>query len=467
MATYPQNNPVQVRPMSDYYKGNGVLHDIGNLLSGGFLGEVTGDNRAFRDAAQQRQMDMQTALQEETAKRQAAIQALMQRQNEAVGLGINPQQFGDDQIALAAEVERRKLMREDLANRNRILGANAAQMEATGKNLGVNRQTFFESSLPGNEARIQETDEQYFPRVSAEERRLKLEEEKAQAASRNEGATTAVIRNAKLLADVNGLKADTPEYNDFIRNEVEYQLLPTTDKSAHLIAKQQVASGLIKPDQFKQERARLIAFGGRPPQLSASQEQALAGDNTLVQNLDVLQKEIEAFNQDYPQTPFSSFVGPVDKRTLDFKLMVTPGSPQEKRAARIQQLYQEALNVKIKDNSGASTSAQEILRNLAASGELTNANFENALQGWKDNAATVYSNRLAALDSFAIPESLKTIRGRRPEEFIGSKSRAGIMGQPGGAAANPAPAPAAPAGGNQSLQDLAAAELARRRGAKR
>jgi len=229
--------------------------------------------------------------------------------------------------------------------------------------------------------------------------------------SEQEAKDSMLEKNLKQEYANRGGDPNSTDGKAWIADKLEVNRLPAHMQLAHYQAQDMQLQGLIPNDRrsFEKERARLTQFGGTPPKLTTSQENALVGDQNLIRNLSTVQSRINDFESKYGPGSFDQYVGPIDSKTLQLSLNTGIGdTPQSRDAGRIIQNWQDALNTKIRDVSGAQTSAQEIARNLLASGNLSSANFKNALQGWRETAINGYSNRLKAVDGFAVPDSFKT-----------------------------------------------------------
>lgn len=225
-----------------------------------------------------------------------------------------------------------------------------------------------------------------------------------------------------------GLVPDSKDYNQYVDKRVKYYTAPADFKSGYLQADQQVRAGIIPKDddsEYEKTAARFAQFGGHAPTLDTNQQNTLTGDNVLLGGIENIRGQINKFNAEHPTAKFNSFIGPFDNRALKFNLAVNEdASPEAKQASRILGAFQSLMNRKIKDQSGTAVTANEMMRQLLEAGDPQSANFENAFNGFNDAIAMQYGNRLKALQDYAIPDSLKLVNGKPPEEHIGAWKQA-------------------------------------------
>lgn len=281
----------------------------------------------------------------------------------------------------------------------------------------------------------------------------------AAAAKNHKEARNATLSTAKemVASEQPDLKPDSPEYKAALDRKLTYMTAPAPVKTGILNAQGLEDTGLIQKGDnkaFMKEAMRFASFGGSAPTLTPGMQSAVSDRNTLLQGQQDIMKRIDDFNARHPEG-FDSYVGPIDNKTLQYNLKMNSGaSDGSKEAARILGQWQSLANKSLKDISGAAVTESEFKRFMQASGDPSNANFVNALRGWHDSTAGQFQNQLNSLNTYNVPDSLKTVNGKSPGEWVGAWS-----------AKTPAAAATAPVASND-LASLAAAEIARRRGGK-
>lgn len=253
----------------------------------------------------------------------------------------------------------------------------------------------------------------------------------------NNAKESAQVKNMKEMLASRGIDPESDDGKKELSYQLEYNTLSGPDKLAHLQARELQQSGLIGNDRrsFEKERARLAAFGGHNPNLTDTQVQTLLGDKALVGNIDNVLGGINKFEAKYGPGSFDAYVGPISNRLQKAKMTIDGNDPQANDANGVLQLFQDVMNAKIRDVSGAQTSAQEILRNMLAAGDPKMANFKSAMANWRNNTATIFNNRLKAAEGFNVPSSLTPFDLSAPQA-----SPASPAGSASPASANPADA---------------------------
>ena len=269
---------------------------------------------------------------------------------------------------------------------------------------------------------------------------------------RTRNATMSTARQM-VTGENPGIKPGDPGFDAKVARKAQYLTAPAAIKSAMLNADELVKSGLLNPDDdlgYTKEVNRLASYGGNVPAISNEQRESLAGWNALQQNQQVLLKKIDDFNAANPDKSFDQYVGPIDNRTLKINLAINGNAdPKAKEAGRILQFYQDMLNQKVKDMSGGAVTVSEMLRNMLAAGDPESANFVNSMRGWADSTATNYQSRLNALRSYRVPDSLSTVNGKSPGDWVGSwqgDAQAATAAPVNAAPAAPAQSPSLPSG---------------------
>lgn len=241
------------------------------------------------------------------------------------------------------------------------------------------------------------------------------------------------------------LKPGTPEYSARFNQRKVYHF----GSAAYRNAINQVGDLYsADPKAWRKEVDRVAALGGfAQPKASPAMEKTLIDWNALQSNQQKLLEMISEFDDKYPQSPFSSYVGPIDNRTLKANLLVNDkASPAAKDAQKILGFYQGVANQRLKDLSGAAVTDGEFQRFLKETGDTENANFMNALQGWHDATAKKYQSQLNALSGYSFPESIARVNGKSPEEWVGFYSQGRQQPQ------QPPPADNAPQGLSETEQ---------------
>ena len=183
-----------------------------------------------------------------------------------------------------------------------------------------------------------------------------------------------------------------------------------------------VQAGVISedPKAIQKEQARLLSFGGRPPQIGPAQQRALDGDAQALSNSIDLKADIDNFQKKYG-VPFTDFVGPFDATTNQYKFkFLGTNTPAEKAAQNIYQRWAGIQNQKVLSQSGQAVTAGEMMRQEMETGNIKNANFPDQLNTFIQMNARSLANRTNVMSDFAGIDRYKKIKGKPVEDWMGN-----------------------------------------------
>jgi hypothetical protein len=254
------------------------------------------------------------------------------------------------------------------------------------------------------------------------------------AKTRNVGLMNARDDMETMYPDI---KPDTPEYNQRLNERKMYHTGGPEYRKAIL----QVGDVYINdPAKRRQEIDRVAAMGGmESPRAPAELEKSLRDFNTLQQGQQKLLDMIGEYDAKHPEAPFATMVGPIDSKTLAVNLRYnSDANPAAKDAQKILGFYQGLANQRLKDVSGAAVTDGEFARFLKEAGDASSANFVNAIQGWHDATANRFQSQLNATRGYTMPESITTVNGKSPTDWLGYKGQVKAAAAPSGLSGVPA-----------------------------
>lgn len=270
-------------------------------------------------------------------------------------------------------------------------------------------------------------------------------------------ARGVAFRYAMVEVENAGLDPKSPEGKTMFNRRLAYHTAPGPSKNAIMMADLQVNAGVLKPEQYDKEVSRLATFGGKVPQLSNSQEDVLLADNNAIANGADLIDAIDDFENRYGAGSFDKYTGPFDAKVKDIDWRFTgSNSPEERDARGLREKWNKILNQRIYDASGKAITMQEFERLQQAWGNIESAGFRDSLANFIGQTTESFGNRLDALQSYAVPESLKMVRGKRPTEYLRYGAR--INSGRGQAAPAPQAAPSTTGLSPEEQQELAELE---------
>jgi hypothetical protein len=254
------------------------------------------------------------------------------------------------------------------------------------------------------------------------------------AKTRNVGLMNARDDMETMYPDI---KPDTPEYNQRLNERKLYH----TGGAAYRNAIAQVGDVYMNdPVKRRREIDRVAALGGmESPRAPAELEKSLRDFNTLQQGQQKLLDMIGEYDAKHPEAPFATMVGPIDSKTLAVNLRYnSDANPAAKDAQKILGFYQGLANQRLKDVSGAAVTDGEFARFLKEAGDASSANFVNAIQGWHDATANRFQSQLNATRGYTMPESITTVNGKSPTDWLGYKGQVKAAAAPSGLSGVPA-----------------------------